>query len=154
MEHNISGGVILLGFGAGLLVVLTLILVRFGALLGRALLVILAVVIILVLAFVAASGSLATVNTANAAKESAKAATNTSALWNGGALLCLGGMGGLTVAGLGLAGVMYARLKLADRWRVLPGQRREIQPSPGPYIWHIPQHDDPAGFDPSQWGWG
>jgi hypothetical protein len=148
---NISGGVILLGLGAGLLVVLTLILVRFGAMLGRALLVVLAVVVILILAFVAASGSLANVNTATAAKTSARAATGPG----GGALLCIGAMGGVAVAGVSLAGVIYARRQLADRWRVLPpgGQRREIPPPSGPYVWHAPQQDDAAAFDPAQWGW-
>ncbi len=151
-----NGGVILLGLGAGLLVVVALVLARFGRTIARLLLTVAGVVVVLALAFVAVSSSVGNVTTANTAKlatvSSAGGTANT---------LCLGLFLGLGIAGLGLGlavgggGILYAKMRVRDAAelpRRTTDRRALTEPSPQ-VTWTVQEPQSLASFDPGQWGW-
>ncbi len=148
----------------GALVVAAWLALRFGRIIGLAVL-ILGILVVAVLGAGALAGqSAANYQTARAATEAAEAAKAASVGQSLTGLLlvaALGGMGTLTLAAVGTAGYFAVRYKLSERnnLRLGSGQRRRLPEAaqPGAVIYITDEADDEfdlAGADFAGWGWG
>lgn len=143
--------VIVVLVGAGV-VVLAWLLLRFGKVIGRWTLILGSIAIVMVFALAVLENSRATSRTAQAVQVATIGQTTTSTV----AMLCIGGLGAVALAALGVAGYFYARWRLMKR-RVeqLPRQRRRTLPDHKQPVMYVDNSDsfDLAGVDLSQWGW-
>ena len=148
----------------GALVVAAWLALRFGRIIGLAVL-ILGILVVAVLGVGALAGqSAANYQTARAATEAAEAAKAASVGQSLTGLIlvaALGGMGTLTLAAVGTAGYFAVRYKLSERnnLRLGSGQRRRLPEAaqPGAVIYITDEVDDEfdlAGADFAGWGWG
>ena len=148
----------------GALVVAAWLALRFGRIIGLAVL-ILGILVVAVLGVGALAGqSAANYQTARAATEAAQAAKAASvgqSLTSLVLVAALGGMGTLTLAAVGTAGYFAVRYKLSERnnLRLGSGQRRRLPEAaqPGAVIYITDEVDDEfdlAGADFAGWGWG
>lgn len=152
---------VLVGLVGGALVVAAWLVLRFGKIIGGALL-ILGILVVAVLGASALAGqSAANYQTARAATEAAKAASVGQSLTGLLLVAALGGMGTLTLAAVGTAGYFAVRYKLSERnnLRLGSGQRRRLPEAaqPGAVIYITDEADDEfdlAGADFAGWGWG
>ena len=147
----------------GALVVAAWLALRFGRIIGLAVL-ILGILVVAVLGAGALAGqSAANYQTARAATEAAEAAKAASVGQSLTGLLlvaALGGMGTLTLAAVGTAGYFAVRYKLSERnnLRLGSGQRRRLPEAaqPGAVIYITDEVDDEFGLvgaDFAGWGW-
>jgi amino acid transporter len=150
----------------GIIVVLSSwVLMRFGKIIARAVLVVAALVIGAIVALAVLAQGAASVQTATAAKKTAQVAqtTATGNLLLVGAVGCVGGFALLAVVvALGIAGVFWYKAHLAERDRdrariTTPRPQALPEPQQTPVVWVMGdgQHDavDLSKVDFSRWGW-
>ena len=154
---------VLVVLAGGALVVAVWLAMRFGRIVGLAVL-ILGILVVAVLGAVALTGqSAANYQISRAATEAAGAAKAAS-VGQAGAMLCIGGLGTLALVSAGAAAVFYARWQLADQRRSrlgapAPGlssyrpHRQTQQRPPVSEIVYLATDNDDDLADFARWGW-